>query len=168
MYNPKYLALIEQTENLEQSMLPVEIIRDIKGVNSLRNLTKNSDETDARYQTMVAKDEKVCRDIEAWLAEEVSEDNEVEGTSEGEAAAEGTQTEGNNVEGSEGGEGSEPAPSQPQQDPMEKIILENTQKGRIHERELTTILGRKPDKDFKVGNLRIKRVFLGDGAYSVK
>ena len=70
MYVPKYLKILED-EQIQENELPVEILRELKGLKMQVNVTKNLADDDPKVISMKAKDENLCNMINAWLDEEV-------------------------------------------------------------------------------------------------
>lgn len=168
MYKVKYSALIAD-EEIQIDELPTSIIRQIKAIKPLINLAKNLPETDSKYLTLMEKDQKICDMINHWL-DDVMEEESAE-TSEPSEMSEPATEQNNGADNADVNTETPVAatatPESPDYSQFISQINENKTGNRIHERDLTTILGRKPDKDFSLNNMRLRRVFLGDGWYQI-
>jgi hypothetical protein len=169
MYKAKYEDLITQ-EEIEIDELPSDIIRQIKGCKKLIETHGESQPEDPNYIAITEKDQKVCDMINKWLDDVPEDDDEETGeiindpvkkkvdTKVAEHVAEPIKKE-------------EPKPAQTIQTDDTAVIerIKSKLKGaRIHESELTEILGKKPNQpEHKLNGMRLRRVFLGNGMYQV-
>jgi len=168
-------------EEISMNELPTDIIREIKGFRMRVGLIKDLPEDDSKVIAIMSKDDKICDQINAWLDDVVEEGNtddakkttQVASAKEPVVAAPVAAPVAASVAAPVAAPVATPvAPAQPvnlvNDDALIAKIKEKLKGKRIHERELTTILGSKPNQPYhKLNGMILKRVFLGDGQYEV-
>jgi hypothetical protein len=156
-------------EEISMNELPTDIIREIKAFRMRIGLIKNLPEDDSKVIAIMSKDDKICDQINAWLDDVVEEEEESTGDAKKTtpvASAKEPVFAARAVAAPI--VAAAPPVNQVNDDALIAKIKEKLKGKRIHERELTTILGSKPNQPYhKLNGMILKRVFLGDGQYEV-